>query len=120
MNDINEDNYKNIEEVNIIKLLYAKVTVISEMHIINLYNTINQYPIIRNPEQLMRFKTYIEFCKQIIIKSPVLMKYCPATPFFYNLDNIKQFLKIHFSITEIFKDNKLIIVRIKENKYEIK
>lgn len=120
VNNVTENKYKNINDNDLIRLLYSNDNLITEMHLINLYNSLNKYPLIVSPEQLIRFKQYVEFCEQIIIKSPILMKYCPASPFFNNLENIKRFLKIYYNITEIFKNDKLIIIKIKENKYEIR
>lgn len=114
------NKYNDITDNELIRLLYTNNNLIVEMHLINLYNTINKYPLILNPQQLIRFKSYVYFCEQIIIKSPILMKYCPAPPFFNSLEKIKTFLKIYYEITEIFYNDKLIIIKIKQNSYEIR
>ena len=120
-NNVTENKYKKINDNDLIRLLYSNDNLITEMHLINLYNSLNKYPLIVSPEQLIRFKQYVEFCEHVIIQSLTLMKYCPAPPFFNNLENIKRFLKTYYHITEILdSNNKIIIIKIKENKYEIR
>jgi len=108
--------YENVPDDIVINLLYSKpVTLVQEMHIVNIFNKIEDRALIKNPEQLQRFKQYINFVHQISIQAPELMKFCPAIPF-YNLDNVIQHLKIYFEITELTHNGEIIEIKINKKR----
>ena len=113
------EKYENINEDDLIKLLYTNNNVMTEIILINLYNTINKIPLIKDIKQFMKFKYYVNLCKELVITFPELSKDIPL-PLFNDLEIIKKFLKEYYNIIEVYKNNNLINIIIKEKIYEIR
>lgn len=111
--------YENLEDNEIINLLYGNVSILEEYHLINLHNFVQNLPLIPSVERLILFKNYIKLCEQLILQIPFMKIICPVFVF-YSLDNVKCFLKEYYEITEVYnKQQKLIKIKINKKWYEI-
>ena len=108
-----KDYYENLKEEDILNLLFIKTDILIEYHLINLHNYLQKLPLIPSVEKLILFKNYCEVIEQIVLQFPHMMKFCPVFVF-YDLNNVKAFLKNHYNIIEVF-DKKGNLIKIKIN-----
>jgi len=101
--------YDSIPDNVIIELLFNPLNLEMEFHLINLYNYIQGLPLINNINKLLRFKRYCSLFKSLEINEEILKKYPKP---YYNIDEIKQFIKMHYNMYEVRKNDRLVAVII--------
>lgn len=112
-----KEYYQNLNNEEIINLLFNEKDILKEFHLINLHNYHKKLPLINHIDKLVLFKQYIELIHQIVIKIPHMVKFCPVFVF-YDLNNVISFLKSHYQIIELYdKKGKLIKIKLKEKWY---
>jgi hypothetical protein len=104
--------YNSIPNNVIIELLYNQLNLEIEFHLINLYNYIQNIPIISHINQLIRFKQYIFLYNQPGHSKELLEKYPKP---YYDIEEVKQVIKIHYNMCEIRKNDRIIAIRINKN-----
>ena len=104
--------YDSIPDNVIIELLYNQLTLEIELHLVNLSNHIQGLPLIDNINKMLRFKRYCSLFQSIEINEEVLKKYPKP---YYNIDEVKQVIKMHYNMCEIRKNDRMIAIRINEN-----
>lgn len=104
--------YDSIPDNVIIELLYNQLTLEIELHLVNLSNHIQGLPLIDNINKMLRFKRYCFLFQSIEINEEVLKKYPKP---YYNIDEVKQVIKMHYNMCEIRKNDRIIAIRINEN-----
>jgi len=103
--------YDSIPENVIIELLFNPLSIDIEFHLINLYNHIQKVPLIKHVNQLIRFRQYIGLYERLSLEN-IPEKYPKP---YYNIDEVKQVIKMHYNMCEIRKNDRMIAIRINEN-----
>ena len=103
--------YDSIPDNVIIELLFNQVNLEIEFHLINLYNHINKLPLIQHISQVVRFRQYIALYEKLCLEN-IPEKYPKP---YYNIDEIKQVIKMHYNMCEIRKNDRIIDIRINKN-----
>lgn len=98
--------YNSIPNNVIIELLYNQLSLEAEFHLINLHNYIKGFPLIKELNQLIRFKTYISLFERM---ENIPEKY-PRPD--YNVKELKDVIKAHFNMYEVLKNNRMIAIII--------
>ena len=101
--------YNSISDNVIIELLYNQLTLEIELHLVNLSNHIQGLPLIDNINKMLRFKRYCSLFQSIEINEEVLKKYPKP---YYDIEEIKQFIKMHYNMYEVRKNDRLVAIII--------
>lgn len=104
--------YNSIPNNVIIELLYNQLNLEIEFHLINLSNHIQGLPLIKDINKLLRFKRYCSLFQSLEINEEILKKYPKP---YYNIDEVKQVIKMHYNMCEIRKNDRIIAIRINKN-----
>lgn len=101
--------YNSIPNNVIIELLYSHPNLEIEFHLVNLSNHIQGLPLIDNINKMLRFKRYCSLFQSLEINEEVLKKYPKP---YYNIEEVKQVIKIHYNMCEIRKNDRIIAIII--------
>jgi hypothetical protein len=101
--------YNSIPNNVIIELLYNHLSLEAEFHLINLHNYIKGFPLIKELNQLIRFKTYISLFERM---ENIPEKYPKPD---YDIKEVKDVIKAHFNMYEVRKNDRIIAIRINKN-----
>lgn len=101
--------YDSIPDNVIIELLFNQVNLEIEFHLVNLSNHIQGLPLIDNINKMLRFKRYCSLFQSLEINEEVLKKYPKP---YYNIEEVKQVIKIHYNMCEIRKNDRIIAIII--------
>lgn len=104
--------YNSIPENVIIELLFNQVNLEIEFHLINLHNHIKKIPLIKHISHLLKFKQYIGLYNMPGHPPELLSKYPKP---YYDIDEVKYVIKVHYDICEIRKSDRIIAIRINKN-----
>lgn len=108
-----------MDEERILNLLYRPLTLEIEFHLLNEHNKIIGEPLVKNLEQLHKFHNYIRlinFLRKDNINRILKEKRIP----YYDINEVKSFIKSYYNVMEIYHNGILIQVRIKNYILEVR